>query len=299
MGCGSPNFKVDGEIIKQENIELDLNEHFKNKELTQAQALIRLITNIRNKIIYEYDNLIYISGACLFKNPSMAHCAKCILFKISSDCEGDINNAKLTFREDPPFIKIDSNKLSQETKIILSKLFDFVIRLRDYKILIKQIDKEIPKLMYILYENNNKVSKENLEKINKGIILNKDLSRLRTNILVQYKNQIYELVTNNTIFIKQINKIGEMAYKQNIKDIYEITMLFKDILNDKNSEEDLIKEDWAMYRNIKEAKRIMEKKLEKEKVEEIDTSLLTFSLKRTTSYDNFDGTSITPNINNK
>ena len=222
----------------------------------------------------------------------MIHCTKCILFKISSECEGDLTKAKLSFREDPPFMKIDFNFKSPDTNIILSQFFEFIVRLRDYKILIKQIDKETPKLMYILYENNNKVSKENLEKINKGIILNKDLSRLRTNILVQYKNQIYELVTNNTIFIKQINKIGEMAYKQNIKDIYEITMLFKDILNDKNSEEDLIKEDWAMYRNIKEAKRIMEKKLEKEKVEEIDTSLLTFSLKRTTSYDNFDGTPI-------
>ena len=93
-----------------------------------------------------------------------------------------INKANISFREDPPFIKIESNQLSKETNIILSKLFDFIIRLRDYKILIKQIDKEIPKLMYILYENNNKVSKENFEKINKGIILNKNLSKLRTNI---------------------------------------------------------------------------------------------------------------------
>ena len=82
----------------------------------------------------------------------MAHCSKCILFKICSDCEGDINNAKISFEEDPPFIKIESNQLRKEANIILSKLFDFVIRLRDYKILIKQIDKEIPKLMYILYE---------------------------------------------------------------------------------------------------------------------------------------------------
>ena len=299
MGCGSTHFRIEGEIIKQETIQLNLNEHHKNKELTQAQALIHLITNIRNKIIYEYDNLIYISGACLFKNPSMIHCTKCILFKISSECEGDLTKAKISYREDPPFMKIDFNFKNPDTNIILSQFFEFIARLRDYKILIKQIDKEIPKLMYILYENNNKVSKENLEKINKAIILNKDLSRLRTSILVQYKNQIYELVTNNTIFIKQINKIGEIAYKKNIKDIYEITMLFKDILNDKKCEDDLIKEDWAIYRNIKEAKKIMEKKLEKEKVEEIDTSLLTFSLKRTTSYDSFDGTNITPNIDNK
>ena len=296
MGCGSTHFRIEGEIIKQENIELDLNEHYKNEELTQAQALIHLITNIRNKIIYEYDNLIYISGACLFKNPSMIHCTKCILFKISSECEGDLTKAKLSFREDPPFMKIDFNFKNPDTNIILSQFFEFIIRLRDYKILIKQIDKETPKLIYILYENNNKVSKENLQKINKGILLFKDLTRLRSNILVQYKNQIYELASNNTIFINQINKIGEIAYKKNIKDIYEITMLLKD--NEKDSENyDLIKEEWAMYNNIKDAKRIMEKKLEKEKVEEIDSSLLTFSLKRSQSYEDFNDNKIIFNNN--
>ena len=297
MGCGSTHLRIEGEIIKQETIQLDINEHHKSKELTQAQALIHLITNIRNKIIYEYDNLIYISGACLFKNPSMIHCTKCILFKISSECEGDLTKAKLSFREDPPFMKIDFNFKSPDTNIILSQFFEFIVRLRDYKILIKQIDKETPKLMYILYENNNKVSKENLEKINKGILLFKDLTRLRSNILVQYKNQIYELASNNTIFINQINKIGEIAYKKNIKDIYEITMLLKDISDDKESENNLVKEEWVMYNNIKEAKRIMEKKLEKEKVEEIDSSLLTFSLKRSQSYEDFKENNIIFNNN--
>ena len=297
MGCGNTHFRIEGEIIKQEKIELDLNDHYKNKELSQAQVLINLIANIRNKIIYEYDNLIYISGACLFKNPSMIHCTKCILFKISSECEGDLTKAKLSFREDPPFMKIDFNFKSPDTNIILSQFFEFIVRLRDYKILIKQIDKETPKLMCILYENNNKVSKENLEKINKGILLFKDLTRLRSNILVQYKNQIYELASNNTIFINQINKIGEIAYKKNIKDIYEITMLLKDISDDKESENNLVKEEWVMYNNIKEAKRIMEKKLEKEKVEEIDSSLLTFSLKRSQSYEDFKENNIIFNNN--
>ena len=296
MGCGSTHFRIEGEIIKQETIELNLNDHYKSKELSQAQVLINLITNIRNKIIYEYDNLIYISGACLFKNPSMVHCTKCILCKICSECEGDLTKAKLSFREDPPFMKIDFNFKNSDTNIILSKFFDFIIRLRDYKILLKQLDKETPKLMYILYENNNKVSKENLEKINKGILLFKDLTRLRSNILVQYKNQIYELASNNIIFKNQINKIGEIAYKNNIKDIYEITMLFKDI-HDKESENDLIKEDWTMHNNIKEAKRIMEKKLESEKVEEIESSLLTFSLKSSKISEDFNENNIIINNN--
>ena len=217
MGCSNTHLRIDGTIIKQETIKLDITDNYKTKELNQAQALIHLITNIRNKIIYEYDNLIYISGACLFKNPSILHCTKCILFKICSECQGNLNNAEFTFREDPPFLKVKFEKFSQNTNNIL---FDFVIKLRDYKIIMKQIDKETPKLMYIVFENNNKISKENIEKINKAILLFKDLNRLRSNILVEYKNQIYDLVMSNKLYLEQINKIGEIAYKNNISDIY-------------------------------------------------------------------------------
>ena len=285
MGCGSTHIKVGGELIKQEKIELNINEHYKNKELTQAQSLIYLITTIRNKIIYEYDNLIYVSGACLFKTPTMAHCTKCILFKICSECEGDLNKANIKFKEDPPYISINSNNFSQSTNIIVSKLFEFIISLRDYKIIMKQIDKETPKLMYILFDNNNRISKDNLEKINKAILLFKDLNKLRTGILVEYKNQIYDLINDSNFYKNQINKIGSLAYKDKITDIYEIAMLFK------NNMEEFInyfkKEDWIMHNNIKDAKRIMEKKLEKEKIEDNNKEFQTFSFRRELSPEEF------------
>ena len=285
MGCGSTHIKVGGELIKQEKIELNINEHYKNKELTQAQSLIYLITTIRNKIIYEYDNLIYVSGACLFKTPTMAHCTKCILFKICSECEGDLNKANIKFKEDPPYISINSNNFSQSTNFIVSKLFEFIISLRDYKIIMKQIDKETPKLMYILFDNNNRISKDNLEKINKAILLFKDLNKLRTGILVEYKNQIYDLINDSNFYKNQINKIGSLAYKDKITDIYEIAMLFK------NNMEEFInyfkKEDWIMHNNIKDAKRIMEKKLEKEKIEDNNKEFQTFAFRRELSPEEF------------
>lgn len=291
MGCSSTQIRIDGKIIKQETIKLDITDNYKVKELNQAQLLIQLITNLRNNIIYDYDNLIYISGACLFKRPNIIHCTKCILFKICSECKGDINSAKFEYIEDPPFFKIKAEKFSQETNDIVGKLFDFVIKLRNYKIIIKQIDKETPKLMYIVFENNNKISKENIEKINKAISLFKDINRLRNNILFQYRSQISNLLNNNVQFLEQINQIGTLAYKNNIKDIYEITMLFKD--NKNNDEEDkdnFGKEDNEMYSSINEAKKIMEKKLENEKIEKIeilDSFLLTVST-RATSLESFE-----------
>ena len=76
----------------------------------------------------------------------------------------------------------------------------------------------------------------------------------------------------NKDFCNEINKIGNLAIKKNMKDIYEITMLFKDIINKKDIKYN--KEDLIMYNNINEAKKIMKKKLENEKVGEIDQSLL-------------------------
>ena len=72
MGCSSMTYsRMDGKIIKQEKIQLDINNIKKNKELLQAQNLIHLITFLRNKIIFEYDNLIYKTGACIFKSPNI------------------------------------------------------------------------------------------------------------------------------------------------------------------------------------------------------------------------------------
>ena len=285
MGCGSPLLRVDGKIIQQENIKLDITSHHKNKELVQAQLLIDLITNIRNKIIYEYDNLIYLSGACLFKNPTITHCTRCILYKICSECQGDINKAGFFQREDPPFLIVKKEKFSKETNELISLLFDFIIKLRDYKFIVKQIDKETPKLMYIVFENNNNISKENISKINKGIILFKELNKIRNSIIVEYKDKIFDVIYFNKKFCNEINKIGNLAIKKKLTDIYEITMLFKDIIDKKDIKSNS-KEDLHMYNSINEAKKIMEKKLKNEKVGEIDQSFLKI-LENSSESDNF------------
>jgi len=275
MGCGSIDLRVDGKVIKQENIELDINNIYKNKELSQAQSLIKLITILRNNIIYEFDNLIFITGACLFKNPDMSHCTKCILFKICSESEGDIRKTEFIYNEDLPFFKIDNmEKFSQETNDLISKLFAFIGKLRDYKIILRHLDKEMPKLMYIVFENNNKISKENIDKINKAILLFKNLSDFRIKIIKQYKNQISDLAMGNIDFYNQINTIGKLAYEKNITDIYEIVMLCKKNIKENKNSIHHNKGEWEMYNDINGAKKNMEKKLQSEKFEDVNSPLL-------------------------
>ena len=271
MGCSNMTYsRMDGKIIKQEKIQLDIPNIKKNKELSQAQNLIHLITFLRNKIIYEYDNLIYNTGACIFKSPNIMHCVQCLFYKISADCGGNLNSAQFSFKEDPPFFSINENKISEETKNILHELLEFITKLRDYRILIRQLDKETPKLMYIVFENSNDVSKDNLDKINKAISLFQDLTKLRNVILMEYKNEIYDLIMSNNSYCLPINKIGNLAIEKNIKDKYEIAFLFNQYKKDEKFMNHFRKEDMSIYKSINEAKEIMKKKLEQEKIQDED-----------------------------
>ena len=271
MGCSSVTYsRMDGKIIKQEKIQLDINNIKKNKELLQAQNLIHLITFLRNKIIFEYDNLIYNTGACIFKSPNIMHCVQCLFYKISADCGGNLNSAQFIFKEDPPFFSINEKKISDETKNILNDLMEFITKLKDYRILIKQLDKETPKLMYIVFENSNDVSKDNLNKINKAISLFQDLRKLRNVILMEYKNEIYDLIMSNNSYCLPINKIGNLAIEKNIKDKYEIAFLFNQFKKDEKFMNHFRKEDMSIYKSINEAKEIMKKKLEQEKIQDED-----------------------------
>ena len=268
MGCTSSYLVVEGKVIKQEKIYLDISQNYKTKELLQAQTLINLITFLRNQIIYYFDKLVYVTGACLYKKPNMSHCVNCILYKISSEFGGDLEKANFSYKEDPPFLKASLENLSIYSQEIIKQLFDFILLLRSYKNIIKQIDKETPKLIYLVFENNDRLSKDNIDKIKKAIDLFKDLTKLRTDILQEYKNQVYDLVTCNLPFERRINSVGEYAAKNNINDIYEIVFLKSKKIDGVGGDEPL------MFRNIQWAKKLMENKLKQEKVEDNEFSFL-------------------------
>ena len=61
--------------------------------------------------------------------------------------------------------------------------------------------------MYIVFENNNYISKENISKINKGMILFKELNKMRNSIIVEYKDKIFDVIMFNKDFCNEINKI--------------------------------------------------------------------------------------------
>lgn len=258
MGCSSVKYVREDTKLRQEKISLNIDTKYHKKELIHAQSLINLISRIRNKMIYLYHKLIYDTGACIFLNPTIVHCFKAVFYKIASDLKGNLDEYRIESMEDPPYLEIiNSQNISVETNKLIKELFDFIVELKSYKTIIKQIDKETPGLLYLIFEYKENVSPENVNNINKGIELFKNMINLRNDIINMYKFQVREYIKNKQLYIKQINEIGEKADKKNLKDIYEIIFLNKD---------DIKKDDFEnqMYNSINEAKNNMEKIIKQE-----------------------------------
>ena len=120
MGCSSINHVEDDIKLRQKNINLNINTHYHKKDLIHAQSLINLISRIRNRMIYLYHKLIYETGACVYTNPTIAHCLKGVLYKISCDLKGNIENCEIEYMEDAPFLKINKKEnIKEETNKLL------------------------------------------------------------------------------------------------------------------------------------------------------------------------------------
>ena len=266
MGCTSPTFVREDINLKQEQIILNVNTNYHKKELTHAQSLINLISRIRNKIIYLYHKLIYDTGACLFLNPTIKHCFKSILYKISTDLEGKLKYEQIQCIEDPPYMKINNiDTISKNGNDLLNDFLNFIVEIKSYKLIIKQIDKETPGLLYLINENKENISSENINNINKGIELFKNMIIIRNDIILIYKSQLRDYLTQKEKFIDEINKIGAKAFELHLTDIYDIVLLKKDDIHKDNAED-------RMHNSIKDAKKNMEGILTKEINDEIINS---------------------------
>lgn len=255
MGCSSPpSTSTNERTIRQENIILEINELNPSEDLSHAQSLINLITLVRNRIIYAYHQLIYKSGACVYKSPTIVNCIKSIFYKISSELEGQFEKIGAKIIEDPPYLKIFPEKqISQYSQDLLNDFLSFIIKLTYNQKLFKQIDKETAQLFYLIHEDKE-ISQENIKKINQGIILFKDMIKLRYSLLKKYREEISEFSHRTYGYCNRINIIGRKAFEKNITDIYEICMLEKE--NATNNGE--------MYKNVEQAKTNMEKLLKTE-----------------------------------
>jgi hypothetical protein len=261
MGCGSSKILNEKKYLHQKNIKLDFDDE--NTELNRVQNIISLITNIRNRIIYKFHRLIYKSGACLFLQPTIILCLKCIFYKISADFNG-FQKANIIYMEDPPYLKTNLGIYTKYTKSILSELFEFIVELNGYKTILKKIDKDSAELLYITFEKKGNLSQNNINKINEAMYYFKQITKLREDILKDYKQEIYNYIKETDLYIQNIDYIGLDAVQNNISDIYEIVMLKK---NEISEFDEVDSKKNKMHLSIDEGKKEWQKIIDQDKDE--------------------------------
>ena len=285
MGCGACR------IIFEENsdspldaklIKLRSSNSFKMSEIEmlnelydKASITIEMIELMRETIIDKLDELIYNTGACVFHNPDIITCIRCVLWKISASSEGNIKKAELKLLDEEPFIQINGeNKFDPNTRLIINLLINYISEVYSLKNQIKKIDQNLPKLVYIITENNEnylfgarkdadeenennpsifKTSNEsqieifnlirnNNSKIKRAMNLFPDLVRLHglTFGKIRYEFSIYK---NNLDYLINIDKVGVEVYSKNIEDIHEISFYSRNIINVKRKDKYLELED--------------------------------------------------------
>lgn len=270
-----------------------------SNELIHAQTTIQLITALRNKIIYLHDRLVFHTGAFLFQKPTIVHIIRCIFFKMSAEVNGDFSIITFDYKEDPPYLENNFGFFSIFVQNLIKELFEFIVEIRNYRVIIKQIDQEIPELFYLVFERKNFLSKDNYYKIKKSIELFKEMTKLRLSILQNYKTQIYRITSQNLLFWEKVIAIGKYARKKNITNIDEIVMLnkykkkffekeveVKNFVENNNDNIDSIdsnkdeyygdeegNEDNIMFGNIAIAKKNIENKLKEEILTEEEENL--------------------------
>jgi hypothetical protein len=157
-------------------------------------------------------------------------------------------------------------KLSEQSQNLFNELFNFIIELVSYKAILKQIDKETPELLYLIYEKKKKISNKNAKLIQKGIELYKNILVMKSEILNLYKIQVSDFAFRKDIYCKSIDDVGRYAFENNIYDIYEIAMIQKKFEGENNNNKS---DENKMFKSVYNAKVYMENIINNEKDEDI------------------------------
>jgi hypothetical protein len=93
--------------------------------IEETVYIMKLIENMRDVLSDQLDNLILVTGAYCFPNPSIGACIKSVLIKVAFDNDGEAESIILASHK-KPYLEIKGGTLSEEGVVVSSTLVTFL-----------------------------------------------------------------------------------------------------------------------------------------------------------------------------
>jgi hypothetical protein len=237
MGCGASRDGLTG-------IETPINHVMKTVGIssiddvfTPLSPIIKELENIRVSLIDGQDELLELTGAAVYKEPSLAKIILCILQKISCDCGGDIKKSGISIVLEKPYFTIGDKKHRDDFADILKQITEYIEGLISLEESIKNITERITELAGTIPERTSGMIDEvkssassdplgvvkkistitkNSNKASIAVKRAAEISVFAAQQLVQLKD--FVTIFNDETRIASINDIGKKSHERKLKD---------------------------------------------------------------------------------
>lgn len=186
MGCSGSKTSDDGLLYTQTDYDMTdpgiafdkLGELFKD-----ASTSIKELEELRKIIIDNRDELVIVTGASSFIDPTIENCLKCLLWLISFDNEGNISEAGIECDTEGKKISLTGNKTSSQTQTALTEYQKYLNSLTENNQKLSQISEKLIELKD-KFTNGNELENEYVSKLKESGTdqVSKYLSQFRKNV---------------------------------------------------------------------------------------------------------------------
>ena len=173
--------------------------------IIRSSEILKKYESIRRKLIDELDEIIFKTGAYIFKYPLPLHCFKLLMFKLAIRSKGNLEVYNITFLDDPPFVQMENVENCFEYKRILA----YIISLSYLKTTLKELENDLPELFYLINEVD--IFESNKKCINDGINLLVIMKKFNTLSLSGFRNEVFSLLVKKNNYDEQLKLIVENA----------------------------------------------------------------------------------------
>lgn len=204
-----------------------------NKLVERGALILFRIEKVRQNIIDSLDEIILETGTYVFSSPTIVNCFHCVLYLIAFELQGDLTPLKKYYSDEPPFLILTTDKLSQRSVNLIQMIQKYIHNLIYLKITIRQIENDIPELLFMINELNidedNKINENNIL-ISNALKIIPLLKTINASYIQSFQKECYYFETMKEVYEKKIQLFcKEIQVNNAVNDIGERMFLYKQL----------------------------------------------------------------------